>query len=319
MFWLIGGRELSLAAGRMPVSSAVRCVRDPSDASQVAGVCRLGPGHAGVSLRGGRVDAVCDGQAARARRLARVGVLADRAPRGGAVDSRHDRPGDEVLPDDMDGMELYSNALQAIAVGYLVTSLALLHLRVRGQIVLFAVPGAGLRRPADVRAVRRPSGRDAGANRQPRPLRRRAGAGRLPPRSLASRGCSRASALPPRCSWGRWPATCCGRDCRPAASSLWLAAIGLACMAVGWVWSYWLPLNRHLWTSSMILWAGGWSFLLLALVLRRDRRGGDQTLGLSAGGHRRQRPAGLRARPRLRSDERHAGVDPDPAMPRPLP
>ena len=25
------------------------------------------------------------------------------------------------------------------------------------------------------------------------------------------------------------------------------------------------PLNRHLWTSSTILWAGGWSFLLVAL------------------------------------------------------
>ncbi len=35
--------------------------------------------------------------------------------------------------------ELYSNTLQAIAVGYLVTSLALLHLSIRGQIVLFFV------------------------------------------------------------------------------------------------------------------------------------------------------------------------------------
>ena len=35
-------------------------------------------------------------------------------------------------------LEFYSNTLQAIAVGYLVTSLALLHLRVRGQVVLFA-------------------------------------------------------------------------------------------------------------------------------------------------------------------------------------
>ena len=25
------------------------------------------------------------------------------------------------------------------------------------------------------------------------------------------------------------------------------------------------PLNKHLWTSSMVLWAGGWSFLLLAM------------------------------------------------------
>ena len=45
----------------------------------------------------------------------------------------------------------------------------------------------------------------------------------------------------------------------------YLVLIGLACMAGGWIWSYSLPINRHLWTSSMILWAGGWSFLLLAL------------------------------------------------------
>ena len=44
-----------------------------------------------------------------------------------------------------------------------------------------------------------------------------------------------------------------------------LIALGLACLGMGWLWSYWLPINRHLWTSSMILWAGGWSFLLLAL------------------------------------------------------
>ena len=35
-------------------------------------------------------------------------------------------------------LELYSNTLQAIAIGYLVTSLALLHLRLRGQMVLLA-------------------------------------------------------------------------------------------------------------------------------------------------------------------------------------
>ena len=46
---------------------------------------------------------------------------------------------------------------------------------------------------------------------------------------------------------------------------LWLMGIGTACMAAGWQWSYWLPLNRHLWTSSMILWAGGVSFVFLAV------------------------------------------------------
>ena len=43
----------------------------------------------------------------------------------------------QVVKYNAEGMELYSNALQAIAVGYLVTSLALLHLRGKGQIGLF--------------------------------------------------------------------------------------------------------------------------------------------------------------------------------------
>ena len=37
-----------------------------------------------------------------------------------------------------DELELYSNTLQAIAVGYMIASLALLHLQVRGQLVLLA-------------------------------------------------------------------------------------------------------------------------------------------------------------------------------------
>ncbi len=46
---------------------------------------------------------------------------------------------------------------------------------------------------------------------------------------------------------------------------LWLLSMGVACLITGWVWSYWLPLIKHIWTSSMALWAAGWSFLLLAL------------------------------------------------------
>jgi len=46
-----------------------------------------------------------------------------------------------------------------------------------------------------------------------------------------------------------------------------LIAIGFACLAGGWIWDHWLgfPIIKHIWTSSMVLWAGGWSFLLLAL------------------------------------------------------
>jgi predicted acyltransferase len=48
---------------------------------------------------------------------------------------------------------------------------------------------------------------------------------------------------------------------------LTLIAAGLGCLAAGWAWSEWggLPIIKHIWTSSMVLWAAGWSFLLLAL------------------------------------------------------
>jgi predicted acyltransferase len=44
-----------------------------------------------------------------------------------------------------------------------------------------------------------------------------------------------------------------------------LIAAGLACLAAGWLWSFAMPIIKHLWTSSMVLWAAGWSLLLLAL------------------------------------------------------
>jgi predicted acyltransferase len=43
-----------------------------------------------------------------------------------------------------------------------------------------------------------------------------------------------------------------------------LVLAGIACLAAGWGWSFAMPIIKHLWTSSMVLWAGGWSLLLLA-------------------------------------------------------
>lgn len=44
-----------------------------------------------------------------------------------------------------------------------------------------------------------------------------------------------------------------------------LAAAGLACLAVGWAWSPWLPVIKNLWTSSFVLVSGGFCLLLAAL------------------------------------------------------
>jgi predicted acyltransferase len=162
------------------------------------------------------------------------------------------------------GLELYSNALQGIAAGYLVTSIALLHLRLRGQIILLAalvlgywallafVPFAG--HPAGtlertVNLARYVDECILGSFRRDHSFTW----------IITSLGFSATvllGAMAGHLLRGRLPA---GRKL------LWLVVMGLGCAAGGWRWSYWLPLNRHLWTSSMILWAGGWSFLLLAL------------------------------------------------------
>lgn len=49
-----------------------------------------------------------------------------------------------------------------------------------------------------------------------------------------------------------------------------LAASGAACLALGWGWKLLplpigMPMIKHIWSGPMILWAGGWSLLLLAL------------------------------------------------------
>lgn len=54
-----------------------------------------------------------------------------------------------------------------------------------------------------------------------------------------------------------------GRDDK--RTPLWLALTGLGMIAAGLLWSMEMPIIKRLWTSSMTLYAGGWSFLLMAL------------------------------------------------------
>lgn len=53
-----------------------------------------------------------------------------------------------------------------------------------------------------------------------------------------------------------------------------LLLAGAVSLLLGALWSAVLPLNKHLWTSSYVLWTCGWSFLALALAhVLIDRRG----------------------------------------------
>jgi predicted acyltransferase len=51
---------------------------------------------------------------------------------------------------------------------------------------------------------------------------------------------------------------------KPSQRTLRLILAGLGSLAVGWVWSGSFPIVKKLWSSSFVLFAGGWSFLLLA-------------------------------------------------------
>jgi predicted acyltransferase len=61
---------------------------------------------------------------------------------------------------------------------------------------------------------------------------------------------------------GLW--LCGGRAAR--ANFLGLAVGAAACLAAGYFWSIWFPLNKKMWTSSYVLVAAGWSLVLFALA-----------------------------------------------------
>ena len=57
-----------------------------------------------------------------------------------------------------------------------------------------------------------------------------------------------------------------------------LVAAGVVALAAGGIWNFWFPVNKKLWTSSYVLYAGGWTLLALALCfwlveIRGQKRG----------------------------------------------
>ncbi|TCV92106.1 putative acyltransferase [Luteibacter rhizovicinus] len=53
-----------------------------------------------------------------------------------------------------------------------------------------------------------------------------------------------------------------------------LLAGAVVALIAGWCASFWVPINKNLWTSSYVLWTGGWAMLALAAAhVLIDRRG----------------------------------------------
>jgi len=165
---------------------------------------------------------------------------------------------------DWHNLQFYSNTLQAIAAGYLIGSIALVELSVRWQAglcgALLAVYWALLR------FVPVPGH----------------GAGMLTPdvnvamwidKGILGRFQDGTTYTWILSSLGFGATVLMGmlaghllRSSRPGPrKALWLALSGVACLAAGWAWGFAMPIIKHIWTSSMVLWSGGWCLLLLAL------------------------------------------------------
>jgi predicted acyltransferase len=60
--------------------------------------------------------------------------------------------------------------------------------------------------------------------------------------------------------WLRWPSP------TPLSKPAGLAVAGIVAAALGLIWSNWFPINKALWTSSYVLFAGGLALLVLAAL-----------------------------------------------------
>jgi predicted acyltransferase len=195
-----------------------------------------------------------------------------------------------LLTFDCSKLRLFSNTLQAIAVGYLIAAVAIIHLPRWGQFlvtvvllgafwaVMLCVPFAG--NPAGIMEEK--------TNLALHIDQLILGRFRVPDSTyawilpgLGNGATVLLGAMAGHLLRSTWSA---------GLKLVWLTLVGLVCLAVGWAmaggpvwvaaqgipdqtaslwmqrwWSIRFPIIKHLWTSSMVLWAAGWSYLLLAL------------------------------------------------------
>ena len=165
-----------------------------------------------------------------------------------------------------ENVRFYSNTLQAIAAGYLIATFALVNLRVRGQVLLtLGLLASYALILALVPVASRPEG-----------------VGPYTPQdNLALSVDKTVFGVHQDGTTYTWVLSSLGfgatvlmgvlggtllKGTMPGPRKVWvLAGAGAGCLAAGWLLSFVVPIIKHIWTSSMALWAGGWSFLLLAV------------------------------------------------------
>jgi len=169
-----------------------------------------------------------------------------------------------ILTYDFSKIHLWTNTLHAIAVGYLVSSVMILELRLRWQIIITAgllllywgvmalvpVPGhrAGIYEP-DLNLALYIDDAVLGRFQE--------GSGWT---YILSNMTFVGSVM-----LGVFAGKILQSDLNPLKKAGYLTVIGIGCIITGKIWGIWFPIIHHLWTSSMVLYSAGWSFLLLSL------------------------------------------------------
>ncbi len=171
-----------------------------------------------------------------------------------------------LLEYDLSKLQLYSNTLQAIAAGYLIASLLLLNLRLPWQFVVTA--GLLLLYWGLLALVPVPGHAGEHFTEQgnlaiyiDRLLLGRFQDGTDPPYTWILSSMAFGATV----MMGAFAGQLLRSPRSQISKVLILAGSGVACVVVGWAWGQVFPIIKHLWTSSMVLYAGGWSLLLLAL------------------------------------------------------
>ncbi len=169
-----------------------------------------------------------------------------------------------ILEFNIDRLHLYTNTLHCIALGYLVSAILILESKVIWQIVIPAIlllvywgimalvpipgHGAGIYEP-DLNLALYIDDLVLGKFQE----------GEGWTYILTS------LAFPASVMLGVFAGKILISDKSATTRAMWLTVLGIGCMLAGKVWSIWFPIIHHLWTSSLVLYAGGLSILLLVL------------------------------------------------------
>ena len=171
-----------------------------------------------------------------------------------------------LLEYDLSQLRIFSNTLQAIAVGYLISAIIILNLKLTWQLIttgallllfwalmmLIPVPehGAGVLTPEGNLAIY-----------FDRLILGGFIDGTDPPYTWILSGMTFACTV----MLGVFAGHLLRSKKTNSQKVLLLVAMGIGSLALGWLWNYCFPIIKHLWTSSFVLYSAGWCFLLLAL------------------------------------------------------